>query len=59
MGRGDGGRKAVQEIFDFQEVTKRVCGQHWNTRTPAEREELVSLFRALLEPLRARRRTTT
>ena len=42
-------RRAAQEIFDFQEVTKRVCGQHWNARTPAEREELVSLFRALLE----------
>jgi len=42
-------RKAAGEIFDFQEITKRVCGQHWNARTPAEREELVGLFRELLE----------
>ncbi|HSE93482.1 MAG TPA: ABC transporter substrate-binding protein [Methylomirabilota bacterium] len=42
-------RKVALEIFDVQEITKRVCGLHWSARTPAEREELVGLFRELLE----------
>ena len=40
---------AAAEIFDFAEITRRSLGQHWQTVTPAEREELVRLLTALLE----------
>ncbi len=42
-------RQAAAEIFDFSEMTKRACGQHWSARTVAEREELTGLFRELIE----------
>jgi phospholipid transport system substrate-binding protein len=42
-------RQAAGELFDFHEITRRVVGHHWQARTPAEREELVHLFTALLE----------
>jgi phospholipid transport system substrate-binding protein len=42
-------RDAATDIFDFTEVTRRSLGRHWQTATPAEREELVQLFTALLE----------
>jgi phospholipid transport system substrate-binding protein len=52
-GRADQRRSAIRkiagEIFDFTEITKRVLGPHWQPRTPAEREEIVRLFTALLE----------
>jgi phospholipid transport system substrate-binding protein len=51
--KGLGPRKAVRriadEIFDFGETAKRSLGRHWQARTPAEREEFVMLFAALLE----------
>ena len=42
-------RGAATEIFDFTEITRRSLGRHWSAATPAEREELVLLFTALLE----------
>src|SRR5262249_9303425 len=42
-------RKVAHELFDFAEITKRSLGPHWQQRTNAEREELVSLFGDLLE----------
>jgi phospholipid transport system substrate-binding protein len=42
-------RKVAHELFDFAEITKRSIGHHWQQRTAAEREELVSLFGDLLE----------
>src|SRR5262249_32460540 len=42
-------RKVAHELFDFAEITKRSLGHHWQQRTNAEREELVSLFGDLLE----------
>jgi phospholipid transport system substrate-binding protein len=42
-------RGAATEIFDFTETTRRSLGRHWQAATPAEREELVQLFTALLE----------
>jgi phospholipid transport system substrate-binding protein len=51
--RADGRRAALREaaadIFDFTEITRRSLGRHWQTATPAEREELVVLFTGLLE----------
>jgi phospholipid transport system substrate-binding protein len=42
-------RRLANEIFDFNETTRRSLGQHWNARTPAEREEFVKLYADLLE----------
>ncbi|MGH7323386.1 MAG: ABC transporter substrate-binding protein [Candidatus Rokuibacteriota bacterium] len=42
-------RKIADDIFDFGETAKRSLARHWQARTPAEREEFVSLFADLLE----------
>jgi phospholipid transport system substrate-binding protein len=42
-------RKIAEEIFDFGETAKRSLARHWQTRSPAEREEFVGLFADLLE----------
>ena len=42
-------RGAAGDIFDFTEITRRSLGRHWQTATPAEREELTRLLTALLE----------
>jgi len=42
-------RAVAGEIFDFAEITRRTLGPHWAGGTPAQREELVQLFAALLE----------
>jgi len=42
-------RKIANDIFDFGETARRSLGPHWQTRTPAERDEFVQLFSDLLE----------
>ena len=42
-------RKIAEDTFDFQETARRSLGQHWQTRTHAERDEFVRLFADLLE----------
>jgi phospholipid transport system substrate-binding protein len=42
-------RKVANEIFDFSETARRSLGRHWQSRTPAERDEFVQLFSDLLE----------
>jgi phospholipid transport system substrate-binding protein len=42
-------RAFVDEIFDFTEMTRRTLAQHWQTRTEAERSEVVRLFSDLIE----------
>jgi phospholipid transport system substrate-binding protein len=42
-------RKIANDIFDFNETARRSLGRHWQTRTPAERDEFVQLFSDLLE----------
>jgi phospholipid transport system substrate-binding protein len=42
-------RGVATEIFDVTEITRRALGRHWQAATPAERDELVRLFAALLE----------
>jgi len=42
-------RRIAEDIFDFGETAKRSLARHWQTRTPAEREEFVQLFADLLE----------
>ena len=42
-------RAAASEIFDFTEISRRTLAVHWQARTPAEREQFIALFGALLE----------
>ncbi|MDP2701677.1 MAG: ABC transporter substrate-binding protein, partial [Candidatus Rokubacteria bacterium] len=42
-------RAVVNQIFDFTEISQRSLGRHWQARTPAEREQFVTLFGDLLE----------
>jgi phospholipid transport system substrate-binding protein len=42
-------RKIAAEVFDVQESARRALGQHWQQRTPQQREEFVALFADLLE----------
>jgi phospholipid transport system substrate-binding protein len=42
-------RQIANDIFDFSETAKRSLARHWQSRTPAEREEFVQLFGDLLE----------
>jgi phospholipid transport system substrate-binding protein len=42
-------RKAVDERFDWEEMSKRTLARHWKDRTPREREEFIMLFGRLLE----------
>jgi phospholipid transport system substrate-binding protein len=39
----------AEDVFEVSETAKRALGQHWQQRTPAEREEFVQLFANLLE----------
>ena len=41
--------KVFEEIFDFGETAKLSLGQHWDRRTPTEREEFVRLFTNLIQ----------
>ena len=42
-------RKVAEEMFDMSEAAKRALGRHWQSRTPAEREEFIRLFADFLE----------
>jgi phospholipid transport system substrate-binding protein len=42
-------KKLAAQIFDFEETARRALGRHWQSRTPAERQEFVRLFSELLE----------
>ena len=48
-------RKLASEAFDTMETAQRVLGQHWQQRSPAERDEFAKLFANLLEQLHARK----
>jgi phospholipid transport system substrate-binding protein len=42
-------KQLAEEAFEVSETAKRALGQHWQQRTPAERDEFVKLFANLLE----------
>ena len=42
-------RTLADELFDFEEVSRRALSVNWAQRTPAERTEFVRLFTDLLE----------
>ena len=42
-------RQAVTKRFDFDEMARRTLGTHWRKLSPAQQQEFVPIFRALLE----------
>jgi phospholipid transport system substrate-binding protein len=42
-------RRIAEELFDFDEMSRRALGQHWKDRSPQEQAEFVPLFVNLLE----------
>jgi len=42
-------RKAVDERFDWEEMSMRTLARHWKDRTQPERSEFIDLFGSLLE----------
>ena len=41
-------RKVAENLFDFQEMSRRALGPAWDTVSPAEQEEFVHLFTNLV-----------
>ena len=42
-------RRIANDIFDFEEISRRTLGRHWQARTAAERDEFIQVFGDLLE----------
>jgi phospholipid transport system substrate-binding protein len=42
-------RKIADDIFDFNEISRRALARHWQTLSEKQREEFVALFADLLE----------
>ncbi|MDP2703340.1 MAG: ABC transporter substrate-binding protein [Candidatus Rokubacteria bacterium] len=42
-------RQAAVEMFDFDDMSRRILAQHWKDGSPQEQEEFVRLFTDLLE----------
>ena len=42
-------RAITDGVFDWTEMARRALGRHWSSRTPAEQQEFVGLFRNLVE----------
>lgn len=42
-------RALAHETFDFREISQRSLARHWQSRSPAERDEFIQLFADLLE----------
>ncbi|MEK7701126.1 MAG: ABC transporter substrate-binding protein, partial [candidate division NC10 bacterium] len=42
-------RRIANDIFDFEEISRRSLGRHWQARTAAERDEFIQVFGDLLE----------
>jgi phospholipid transport system substrate-binding protein len=42
-------RRIVRELFDFEVVSRRALGEHWEARTPQQRQEFLDLLRELVQ----------
>jgi phospholipid transport system substrate-binding protein len=42
-------RRIARELFDFDEISRHALGRHWQSLSPVEQAEFVTLFRDLLE----------
>lgn len=42
-------RRVANDVLDYEEITKRSLGRHWQMRTAEERHEFIQIFGDLLE----------
>ncbi len=42
-------RVILNDLLDYQELSRRALGDHWDEHTPAEREQFVNLLRQLVQ----------
>jgi len=42
-------RRVAADLFDFDEISRRVLSRHWTERSPEEQAEFVTLFTGVLE----------
>lgn len=42
-------KRAINRFLDFRELARLALASHWDQRTPAERDEFVSILRQLIE----------
>ena len=54
-GKIDEIRTIINEVFDWQELSRRTLGREWKKFTPDQRKEFVSLFEKLLQDIYADR----
>jgi phospholipid transport system substrate-binding protein len=47
--RGPEIRQVAAEMFDFDDISRRILAQHWNSASPQEQDEFVRLFTEMLE----------
>ena len=47
--RRDALRSITDAVFDWEEMSRRALGTHWQARSEVERKEFVGLFRDLIE----------
>jgi phospholipid transport system substrate-binding protein len=47
--------KIINDVFDYQELSRRTLGREWKKFTPDQQKEFVSLFEELLENIYADR----
>jgi len=47
--------KIINDVFDYQELSRRTLGREWKKFTPDQQKEFVGLFEALLENIYADR----
>jgi phospholipid transport system substrate-binding protein len=47
--------KIIEEVFDFQELSRRTLGRDWKKFTPEQQKEFVSLFQQVLQNVYADR----
>lgn len=41
--------RILSQLLDYQELSRRALGAHWESRTPQQREQFVGLLRQLVE----------
>jgi phospholipid transport system substrate-binding protein len=42
-------RQAASDMFDFDDISRRILAQHWQNASPQEQDEFVRLFTEMLE----------
>lgn len=47
--RSEDVRRILADVFDYEEMSRRALGEHWEQRSPEQRQRFVTLLRQLIE----------